>query len=592
MKKYEIFISYRRNPGAESAKHLRDILVQKGYKTFFDTDSLRSGEFNKDLLDVIEHCDDFIILLTPGALDRCVNEDDWVRQELACALKHKKNVIPIISAGFTFPKELPPDIDAIRYRNGINANTEYFDAAMAKLMTFLTKKPFKLLLTRRILPIVGIAVLTVLAAVGLTSVLSQKNPEPVQVLTITVPVENTASTEPKVFPFTQAEKNILNESIGYVTTNLSINNSAISYYSKAIYAAKAYYLGSPGALTKKELQTQFDWTIQMIQEASLGFMEMSETLSMQMNDTILPKGDFAILVSTLRTESNDYVNDINFLKNVVNEPTIPSDTAIRILDNKQEYLEIWGKLAYIELNMMFENVDRAELKDLITVMLPTLPMIYDVNMEWSTDHDTLLARENACLERLNDNANEFASIIGDHQRRYDGERTSREMDVDVYGSDHVNAPKKSDTFSELWTKMEYCMGDGPAELIINNLMAMEEKVHTFQEYYALISAWKFIAYQTDFEYDSGSIITEFSNGAAHPALLEGDIIVAVNGTPVKSTAEIAKAKKAAGGDSWTFTVLRIFDNEDNTEQYMEQIDVSVTKEGPAWTARTLESLYR
>lgn len=592
MKKYEIFISYRRNPGAESAKHLRDILVQKGYKTFFDTDSLRNGDFNKDLLDVIENCDDFIILLTPGALDRCVNEDDWVRQELACALQHKKNVIPIISAGFTFPEELPPEIEGIRYRNGINANTEYFDAAMAKLMTFLTKKPFKVLLTRRILPIAGIAALTVLAAVGLTSVLNQKDPAPVQVVTVTVPVETTASTEPSVFPATQAEKNILDEAIAYAVNNLSTLNTAMRYFNQTVDEIAQYYGGSVGAPTKKAVLEQIDWAVKMIQQTEKAYTEMSDTLSAQMTDTILPKGDFAILASSFRTDSEEMLNDLNFLKAMLNDPMIPADTGSRVAANRREYSTILGQLQYNCLNFLFAEVDRAAIKQSITTEFPKLTEMYSIGIEWTSDQETLTARENAMLDRMNQNLNDFATMIGDNQHLYDIERSTNEITIDVYGSDHPNAPKKSDTFSELWTKMEYCMGDGPAELIINNLMAMDEKVQTYEEYYAVGAAWIFVDYQYEHGYDSGSIITEFSNGASHPTLQEGDIIVAVNGTPVKSTAEIAKAKKAAGGDSWTFTVLRLVPNENYLEEYAETLNVTVTKDGPTWTARTLEPLHR
>ena len=56
MKNYDVFISYRRSGGAETAKHLRDVLTHKGYRVFFDTDSLRSGDFDKQLLDVIMNC--------------------------------------------------------------------------------------------------------------------------------------------------------------------------------------------------------------------------------------------------------------------------------------------------------------------------------------------------------------------------------------------------------------------------------------------------------------------------------------------------------------------------------------------------------
>ena len=140
---YDIFISYRRENGASTAKHLRDILTSKGYRVFFDTDSLRSGDFNRELLDVIKKCTDFIIILSPNALDRCVNEQDWVRQELACALENGKNIIPVMSDKFVFPETLPNDVDGIRWKNGIAVNIEYFDAMVEKLISFLKSKPHR-----------------------------------------------------------------------------------------------------------------------------------------------------------------------------------------------------------------------------------------------------------------------------------------------------------------------------------------------------------------------------------------------------------------------------------------------------------------
>ena len=140
-KHYDVFISYRRNGGAETAKHLRDILTGKGYSVFFDTDSLRNGAFNQELLSVIRECTDFILILSPRALDRCVNEDDWVRKEIACAMENNKNIIPIMNEKFSFPEKLPDDIDNIRWINGIAVHIEYFDAMVAKLLTFMQSVP-------------------------------------------------------------------------------------------------------------------------------------------------------------------------------------------------------------------------------------------------------------------------------------------------------------------------------------------------------------------------------------------------------------------------------------------------------------------
>ena len=150
--KYDIFISYRRDNGWDTAKHLRDILTAKRYSVFFDVDSLRSGDFNRALLDVIKNCTDFIIILSPNALDRCVNEGDWVRQELACALETGKNVIPVISGKFHFPEKLPDDINAVRWKNAITVNIEFFDAMVEKLISFLHSKPHKPSILRWLIP--------------------------------------------------------------------------------------------------------------------------------------------------------------------------------------------------------------------------------------------------------------------------------------------------------------------------------------------------------------------------------------------------------------------------------------------------------
>ena len=64
--KYDIFISYRRDGGESTAKILRDKLSELGYQVFFDVESLRSGDFNTKLYSVIEECEDFLLVLSPG----------------------------------------------------------------------------------------------------------------------------------------------------------------------------------------------------------------------------------------------------------------------------------------------------------------------------------------------------------------------------------------------------------------------------------------------------------------------------------------------------------------------------------------------
>ena len=115
MANYDVFISYRRSGGEYTAKILRDRLEDMGYRVFFDVESLRSGYFNTKLYSVIDECRDFLLILSPGALDRCANPDDWVRLEVERALAQEKNIIPIMLRGFDFPQQLPESLEHLRF---------------------------------------------------------------------------------------------------------------------------------------------------------------------------------------------------------------------------------------------------------------------------------------------------------------------------------------------------------------------------------------------------------------------------------------------------------------------------------------------
>lgn len=150
-KKYDIFISYRREGGYETAKHLYDLLTRDGYKVSFDLDTLRNGDFDTELLSRIEQCKDFILIVNSNAFERTLDPDfpkekDWLRCELAYALKTKKNIIPIFLAGTNgFPEGLPSDVAAVVKKNGPQYNRYYFDDFYKRLKrdflsTNLTRK--------------------------------------------------------------------------------------------------------------------------------------------------------------------------------------------------------------------------------------------------------------------------------------------------------------------------------------------------------------------------------------------------------------------------------------------------------------------
>lgn len=138
-KRYDIFISYRREGGYETAKHLYDLLTRDGYKVSFDLDTLRNGDFDTELLSRIEQCKDFILIVNSNAFERTLDptfpkEKDWLRCELAYALEKKKNIIPIFLAGTNgFPDGLPSDVAAVVKKNGPQYNRYYFDDFFTRL---------------------------------------------------------------------------------------------------------------------------------------------------------------------------------------------------------------------------------------------------------------------------------------------------------------------------------------------------------------------------------------------------------------------------------------------------------------------------
>lgn len=140
---YQIFISYRRNGSDAHARVFYEKLKEIGYTVFLDFESLFSGGFKLNILKAIESCKDFILLLPKGGLDRCVEEDDLLREEIKAAIEGNKNIIPVFISGFKMPSrsELPEDISVVSECHGIDCSMEYFDAVFEKLLRNLDSRP-------------------------------------------------------------------------------------------------------------------------------------------------------------------------------------------------------------------------------------------------------------------------------------------------------------------------------------------------------------------------------------------------------------------------------------------------------------------
>ena len=136
--RYDVFISYRREGSQNLERLIRDRLTERGYSVFLDIESLKSGKFNEQLYSVIKDCTDMILILPPHSLERCQNENDWVRREISCALRNNVNIIPIMMDGFRWDDAiLPSDITEVQNCQGISPDMTYFDAVIDRLCSYL-----------------------------------------------------------------------------------------------------------------------------------------------------------------------------------------------------------------------------------------------------------------------------------------------------------------------------------------------------------------------------------------------------------------------------------------------------------------------
>ncbi|GFR01371.1 NAD(+) hydrolase sarm1 [Trichonephila clavata] len=140
-KSLDVFISYRRSNGSQLASLLKVHLQLRGFSVFIDVERLEAGKFDNNLLNSIRQAKHFLLVLTPNALERCVNDTeckDWVHKEIVEALQSQCNIIPILdNFQWPEPENLPEDMRAICYFNGVRWIHDYQDACVDKLERFM-----------------------------------------------------------------------------------------------------------------------------------------------------------------------------------------------------------------------------------------------------------------------------------------------------------------------------------------------------------------------------------------------------------------------------------------------------------------------
>jgi hypothetical protein len=110
-----IFLNYRRQDAPAHAGRLYEGLAERfgPGRVFRDVDAIHAGaEFVPKIEDTLDAADAILVVIGRKWLGAMGHPDDFVRLEIAYALRHHVKVIPVLVAGATMPAadELPPDL--------------------------------------------------------------------------------------------------------------------------------------------------------------------------------------------------------------------------------------------------------------------------------------------------------------------------------------------------------------------------------------------------------------------------------------------------------------------------------------------------
>jgi hypothetical protein len=142
-----IFISYRREGDAALAGRIADLLENEFGQdhVFMDVDAERFGfDFVEIINEEVAKCDVLLAVMGRNWLDaqsddgkrRLDNAADFVRLEIAAALKRKIPVVPILVDGTKIPPadRLPEELQGLERRNALDLRNATFKTDMDRLV--------------------------------------------------------------------------------------------------------------------------------------------------------------------------------------------------------------------------------------------------------------------------------------------------------------------------------------------------------------------------------------------------------------------------------------------------------------------------
>jgi hypothetical protein len=145
-----IFISYRRDDSAGFAGRLYDRLASRygPDRLFMDVDTIRPGhDFAEDIVSALSRSAVCVVLIgrhwesitLPDGRRRLDDPTDFVRLEVAAAIREGVTVIPVLVEGATMPSpaSLPEELQALSRRQAIDLSNERWNYDVGRLVLAL-----------------------------------------------------------------------------------------------------------------------------------------------------------------------------------------------------------------------------------------------------------------------------------------------------------------------------------------------------------------------------------------------------------------------------------------------------------------------
>lgn len=136
-KRYDVFISYRRQGGSESAVLVRNELMQRGIRSsriFLDTNSLSTGNYLDSISNALSDTRNLVVVITEGCFDGLTDDSNWT-WEIRSAMALGLNIVPIYFDGIrqVDAHALPSSIKNLSFENAVLYVHEYSKASFDRL---------------------------------------------------------------------------------------------------------------------------------------------------------------------------------------------------------------------------------------------------------------------------------------------------------------------------------------------------------------------------------------------------------------------------------------------------------------------------